>query len=245
MPKSQHRAWLAQLRRLIKESRKLTPRELLTPCTINQFGKLVPLNELVPLRNEIHECFERIGPLVAVLYAEEREIPWDSFNLRLGDYLHGKKKLTKQEDIIIFKRGIRASTRILIQAAKRIKALSEVEVESVTTTSARLPFDVHTGTNGQLGNVGAPIKSLSERDEKLHDLIGAEKFLALNNVQIRKDYRKSIETYIGLQVDLIKGWEALRSSLNRIRSFHGYPKSNDLRKSVRRRIVAVKNGQSR
>jgi hypothetical protein len=137
VPKSQHRAWLAQLRRLIKESRKLTPRELLSPCTINQFKELVPLNELVPLRNEIHECFERIGPLVGNLYAEESEIPWDSFNLRLGDYLSGKKKFEKPEDIIIFKRGIRASTRILIQAARRIQ--KEIEGQSGLRIEASTP----------------------------------------------------------------------------------------------------------
>ncbi len=128
--------------------------------------------------------------------------------------------------------AIRDATRKLIELARRVKRLPDLSPDGPVALIAtdKTLLDKHSVNGGRTGNAKARDKQLSQRDKKLHDLIGPKVFQVQTNVQIRKAYRSEIERNIGIKV--LQEWEGLRSSLNRIRLFYRYPKSKDVKNSV-------------
>jgi hypothetical protein len=83
--------------------------------------------------------------------------------------------------------------------------------------------------------------SLSERDRKIHDVIGKELFMTLTNAEIMKSAKKRLQT----ECQLVPG-DAAKSSLDRIRQAKEYPLSLDIRnKRAVRNQTTVGNGRSK
>jgi hypothetical protein len=83
--------------------------------------------------------------------------------------------------------------------------------------------------------------SLSERDRKIHDLVGKELFTTHTNAEIMKD--RAVKKKLQTECQLVPG-DAAKSSLDRIRQAKEYPLSSDIRKKrAVRNQTAVGNGQ--
>jgi hypothetical protein len=231
-PRSQHRATLARLGRLIRQCRVLGPqtREGIRACR----GRG---QEVLALQRDIELCLQRIGAEVGdlVSFAPPHFVTYI-------ENLFSEERLAIDE---IHFAAIRDATRKLIKLARRVERLHNLSphgpIAPVTDHKTLLPKPSVNG--GRMGNVMARDKQLSQRDKKLHDLIGPTVFQVQTNEQIRKAHRSVIESNIGIKVPTQK-WDGLRSSLNRIRTFHGYPQSKAVRNSVKSRIETVKNGQT-
>jgi hypothetical protein len=223
LPRSQRRATLAQLGRLIRECRSLGPqtREGIKAC-LGRGQEVIALQRIGP---EVCD-FGSYAPQPFVIYVEN---------------VFSEERLAIDE---IHFGAIREATRKLVELARRVKRLHDLspQVPAAQIAADKTVPDKHPVNGGRMGNVNPLLKELSVRYQKLHDLIGPKVFQVQTNEQIRKAYRSVIESNIGIKV-LSQKWDGLRSSLNRIRLFYGYPRSKDVRKSVKSKIEAVKNGQ--
>lgn len=220
---SLYRTWLSDIQELIKEliEECLRLRNITNEKATNSTNPL-RVEEVVTLQEDIKQTLRPIEPLVEDLSE------WFGTNqFARVDYACVGCRVEYSQ--VVIREGIRR----LIEAARRIQDVLDGLLDAPTLRLSLEPprLDSAEGTKAK--------KGLSVTDEKLHSLIGPPAFGTLSDPEIWRRYRRCAEARIGRIAK-----EPFRLKLKRIRRHYGYPFSGQIKKSVKSRLEAVKNGQS-